>query len=512
MAGALDLYLTNSGLFSSPPIRVLHAFPSLGMVKKFTQDKLEGMIRTAKDDSINNNKLRSANAVDNLTMKQFKTGTLWIDSIGRDGDRIRGMTCDVTFFDEIQDMYGLAINNTTKILTQAKYGQTGKGVQVFFGTPKERSSYFHSIWEMSDKRYYHLGCGNCDQTFPFYMTGSDEWQNIWIEGFTIKCPICGHLQNKIDAIERGKWVPSVSDPESCKFVGFHINQLYLPNFTKQHILDLMPENNPTQSTRVWNNEVIGEFYSGSGLPLTKTDIYERCRDQNRSFSTNIDPNRKKTYLGVDWGGKVDNDNIDRGQSYSCVVVLSAQPDGTLLVEHCHKIGEHGFKHKITTIKECYRRFGIQRGVSDFYFGNDVVDDLQVLYRDKFLGAQGSGNLSKPIRFREDELMLSYNKDLVIDEIFDKLRKGKIRFPWKSYERIEWLIDHCTSMEVGVRISGGQQIKTYKKGNIPNDGLMALMYAYMAWKFEATRGYSIKPGLHEEPIMPRPSLVYLPRLK
>jgi len=56
MAGALDLYLTNSGLFSNPPIRVLHAFPSLAMVKKFTQDKLEGMVRTAKDDFINKNK------------------------------------------------------------------------------------------------------------------------------------------------------------------------------------------------------------------------------------------------------------------------------------------------------------------------------------------------------------------------------------------------------------------------------------------------------------------------
>ena len=87
-----------------------------------------------------------------------------------------------------------------------------------------------------------------------------------------------------------------------------------------------------------------------------------------------------------------------------------------------------------------------RGVSDWFFGQDVVHDLQSIYRERFLGAQGSGSLIKPIKYREDEFIISYNKDLLIDELFDLFRKGKIRFPWKSYEHVEWLIDHCTSME------------------------------------------------------------------
>ena len=142
----------------------------------------------------------------------------------------------------------------------------------------------------------------------------------------------------------------------------------------------------------------------------------------------------------------------------------------------------------------YRRFGVKRGVSDWFFGQDVVHDLQGIYGEKFLGAQGSGSLIKPIKYREDELIVSYNKDLLIEELFDLFRKGKIRFPWKSYEYVEWLIDHCTSMESKVRISGGQPLKTFVKGSAPNDGLMALMYAYMAYKFDLTKGFTIKPGL------------------
>jgi len=496
MAGALDLFFTNSGLFNSPNIRVVHLFPALGQVKKFSQDKLETLIRTAKNDFINSNKLISSNSVDNLTMKQFNAGTLWIDSLGSDGDRIRGMTADIVFFDEVQDMFGHAIGNATKILTAAKYGPVGQGVQVYFGTPKQKGSYFSTIWDMSDQRYYHLGCINCNETYPFYLPNDDRWKSIWLYENTIQCPLCGTKQKKVEATERGKWVGARGLEES-EFVGFHVNQLYIPYFTKENIEKLMPENNPAQTERIWQNEVVGEFYSGAGSPLTKAEIYNLCRDPDRSFSKKIKPKDKTVYLGVDWGGKDDDPNSRGGQSYSCVVVLSATPDGTLLIEHAHKLRKNNFNFKKETIKEMYRRFGVHRGVSDWFFGQDVVHDLQSIYRERFLGAQGSGSLIKPIKYREDEFIISYNKDLLIDELFDLFRKGKIRFPWKSYEYIEWLIDHCTSMESKCRISGGQPIKTFVKGSAPNDGLMALMYAYIAYKFDITKGFTIKPGLERQ---------------
>lgn len=508
MAGALDLYFTNSGLFSKPPIRVVHLFPALAQVKKFSQDKLEGMIRTAKNDFINKNKLKTANAVDNLTMKQFKNGTLWVDSMGTDADRIRGMTADIVFFDEIQDMYSQGIGNATKILTAAKYGPTGKGVQVYFGTPKERGSHFSTIWDMSDQRYYHLGCTNCKETYPFYLPNDDRWKDIWIGGYDIKCPLCGFVQKKIDAIESGKWVAS-RNSEDCKYTGFHINQLYIPYFSKENIIDLMPENNPSQTERIWNNEVVGEFYSGLGMPITKAEIYEKCRDPDRYFSKSIDPRIKKSYFGVDWGGKADGQS--GGQSYSCVVVISVTHSGDILVEHAHKLRDTSFNYKKETINEMFRRFGISRAVSDWFFGQDVVHDIQLRYGDRFLGAQGSGSLIKPLKYRDEEMIVSYNKDLMVEEIFNLMKKGKIRFPWKSYEHLEWLIDHCTSMEMQQRVVANQPVKKYVKGSGPNDGLMALMYAYMAYKFDLTKGFTLKPGQNNKPNMPTPVLAKISRV-
>jgi hypothetical protein len=511
MAGALDLYFTNSGNFTDPGPRVLHLFPALAQVKRFSQDKLESLIRTSKNDIINKNKLDAPNAVDNLTMRQFKQGTLWVDSIGSDGDRIRGMSIDIAFFDEVQDMMGHAIGNATKTLTAAKYGPIGQGVQVYFGTPKERGSYFSRLWDMSDKRFYHLGCENCKKTYPFYLPDDNRWMDIWVEGYTVKCPLCGHEQHKIDAVELGKWVSTQPYSES-KMTGFHINQLYIPYFSKENILALMPDNNPSQTERIWQNEVIGEFYSGYEIPITKSEIYNKCRDPERYFSKRIDSRDKVTYLGVDWGGKTDNKTDLGGQSFSCVVVLSVNADGELLVEHAHKLNKKDFGYKKETMRELYRRFGITRAVSDWFFGQDVVHDLQLEFGERFLGAQGSGSLIKPIKYREDEQIISYNKDLMIEEIFDMLRKGKIRFPWKSYEYIEWLIDHCTSMDAKIRISGGQPIKTYTKGSSPNDGLMALMYAYMAYKFDLTKGFTIKPGMNIKSDYPIGALAHAPKIK
>jgi len=182
----------------------------------------------------------------------------------------------------------------------------------------------------------------------------------------------------------------------------------------------------------------------------------------------------------------------------------------LYVEHAHKLRKNNFDYKKDTMKEVYRRFGIRRGVSDWFFGQDVVHDLQAIYGDKFLGAQGSGSLVKPLKYREDELIISYNKDLMIEEVFDMFRKGKIRFPWASYEYIDWLLDHCTSMEIKQKMSSGNVIKTYVKGPTPNDGLMALMYAYMAYKFDITKGYSVKPGITKEFSMPKPVLAHVKR--
>ena len=73
-------------------------------------------------------------------------------------------------------------------------------------------------------------------------------------------------------------------------------------------------------------------------------------------------------------------------------------------------------------------------------------------------------------------------------MFTLMKKGAFRFPLGSYEYIAWLISHCSSMEVKVTRDRSNNAKlTYVKGLTPNDGLMALLNAYLAYKFYISKG-------------------------
>lgn len=530
MAGALDLYFTASGLFGGTgykPITVLHCFPDLSRAKKFSQVKLDQLINSSTSDYINQQKVGynpktkkiSADKPDNITLKQFKGGcNLWIESLGNSSDRIRGITCDAIFFDEVQDMSSTAIGVALKTLTAAKYGPSGKGVQIYFGTPKARGSYFETgLWDQSDKRYYFLGCTNkeCKHYFMLSTPGSAEWQKIWLFDQTIKCPNCGHEEDKRVLVENGKWLPTEphdKEGKEKKFVGYHISQLYVPTLNKEYILDQHPDNNKASSERIYYNEAIGEFYSGNDMPISRQEIEELCRDSERSFCRSISSQQRKTWMGVDWGGKVDEENTSGGQSYSCVAVISADSSGTINVEFAYRMKRNDFQHKMEFVKEMYKNYNLRLAVADYGYGHDICNELQKVYGDRFISAETSGTMKKNVTYDSNQLRIHWNKDYYIEELFDLMRKGKVRFPWKSFEHMDWLLDHVTSMEVQHTMVGGMPRKKYIKGAMPNDGFMALIYAYLAYRFEMSRGFSLNLNNPSKTTIAMPKIAYIPKLK
>jgi hypothetical protein len=76
-----------------------------------------------------------------------------------------------------------------------------------------------------------------------------------------------------------------------------------------------------------------------------------------------------------------------------------------------------------------------------------------------------------------------------------MKKGNVRFPLGDYEKIAWLVQHCTSMEIKPSISRtGDVMPHYVKGGQPNDGFMALLNAYIAYRYYVSNGFKIKNPL------------------
>lgn len=530
MAAALEIFMVSSGIYGRngiPPVRVMHAFPQLDHMHAFSKDKLEKMINSsipipdfndkrnpgtikpyvkAQKDSIRE-------STDSLFYKQFKDGnTLWCDSLGSDCSRIIGRTFDVLFFDEVQDMTELSISKATKCLTRAQHGPQPGGVQVYFGTPRQKGTFFYRLWEQSDQRRYYLRCLDCNKYFLLYTPGSDKWEKeIWLYENIIKCPSCGYEQEKIEAIEKGKWIPTPGR-ENSHFVGFHFNQLFIPEFTKEIILKEKPEVNPTNSEITYNNEVLGEFHSGEGMPITFEEIFSNCRDPERAMSKQIIQGEKVTYLGIDWGGKPDIDGVKRGQSFSVGVVLSIEHDKKFNIEYAAKLKKLGLDDKKDFVDSMFKLYGIRSAMGDIGFAEDISNELKKEYGDKYKTVRNSSMVIGGVKYNRDELEIVVDKDKIIEEVFDLLRKGNIRFPWASIENIAWLVKHCCSMESRIVSRQGQPHQTFVKGKMQNDGLMAIIYAYLAYKFDKTCGFKMNTSIMKGSGILKPVLAYVPKLK
>lgn len=519
MASVLEMYFMGSGIFgngSKPPIRVIHTFPQLELAAAYSKTKLNQMIVSAHPVEDPEKKIsgkpksrmqalldQTTATNDSLHFKQFIGGNhLWIESVGLDGDRIMGRTADVIFFDEVQKTTGLAIGNSLKVLTTAKYGKPSKGVQIYFGTPRRKSSEFHKMWQTSSQQYYYLGCEKCREYFPLYTPGSNDWEKIWIHGFVVKCTHCGYEQNKLEAAERGKWVALKNpDDEDCQMIGFHINQLYMPMFSREDIDNEKPGRHPINTERVFQNEVLGEFFQGDSSPITPEEIREFCADFGRKFKARISPGEEPlVVVGIDYGARSDLEQIAdpervkaAGQSYSTAVVLAAKGPGLLSIEFCTKFKRNDMESKKGLIDQIMRQYNIQLAVGDIGYSNDFSGIMHNTYGDRYLVSRAHSKVNGHVKFSSDAFPkeIVFERDFYIGELYEQMKKGMIRFPFGDYEKIAWLIEHCASMELKPSISrsGADPSIHYVKGSTPNDGFMALLNAYIAYKFLITKGFT-----------------------
>lgn len=520
MASALEMYFMGSGLFGGekPPIRVIHTFPQLELAAAYSKTKLNQIIITSatpEGAEVKAGKVKShmqmlldqsSGTGESLTFKQFVGGNhLWVESIGIDADRIMGRSADVIFFDEVQKTTDLALGNALKILTTAKYGEPSKGVRIYFGTPRRKGSGFQKMWQKSSQQYYYLGCEGCEKHFPLYTPGSDDWEKIWIHGYIVKCPHCGHEQNKLEAAERGKWVALKNpDDDDCEMIGFHINQLYMPMFTREAIEKEKPGKHPINTERVFMNEVLGEFFQGDSSPITAEEISQLCGDRERKFSPRIVPTQgliqQFAILGIDYGARSDLEQLaqpdkitHRGQSYSTAVVLLSKGPGLLSIEYAKKFTKNDPEYKKGLIDQIIRQYNIQLAIGDIGYSNDFSYTLHQMYGDKYIVSRAHAAVNDHVKFRPDTFPkeLIFERDHYIGELYEQMKKGMIRFPFGDYERIGWLVEHCASMEIKPSISrtGADPSVHYVKGGTPNDGFMALLNAYLAYKFLVTRAFT-----------------------
>lgn len=469
----LGLYFMTSGAFDG--VRGLHAFPFVDQSHSYSNAYFDPIVRIS-----GLMEKRDPYGTYSVTHKQFMNGNqLFIEGASTEGKRLRGMTLDFVFFDEVQDMTRKAIENTREAMTHSMFGRPGMGMEVAFGTPTFKGSNFERMWEESDQRYYHLRCPNCDHYFMLTM-------EVCTYEYNVQCPECHKEYDKREIMTLGKWIPTRHD--NVQRYGYHFSQLLVPYIT----IDSIRYKQDTMGAVQFANEVMGEFCSGGATPLSFEEVLAKMRDDNLGLRQHIFPTESRQYMGIDWGSRTLQDELqdeDIKSSYTTIVILTPLGEGQFRIEYCQLVlEEQELKEKVDLVEELWRNYSVMSCCADMGYGHNEVAALQRMFNDRVKGVWSSGNVKQTYTYDQNAFLLTINRDMVLTELFQLIKQGAIKLPFDEPTRVEWLVRHIVAMNVEASTVGGLTRLRYTKTSKPCDGLMALMYAYIAYRFDETQGF------------------------
>jgi len=493
-AMALGAYFMASGLYDH--ITGLHAFPLIKSAGRFSVKQFDTLVQESVQEYLYKRRAgikvvgdkcvtdhTILNATWNQTQKDFKgANTLYIEGAGADGDRLRGMQIDFILYDEFQDWARDAVAVIKESLSHSVLGPSGTGVELFFGTPKDAGSEFHEKWNASDQRYYHLKCAECG-----------HFQRLTLEnfhhGYMVKCNSCSKLFDKRIGIASGKWI--ASKPENSKKMrGYHVDQLLVPTITKEAIDRKLEDN----SVRTNQNEVLGNFYSGSIDELTLAKVMDWTTTHPDSRRLTFAPflDGIETVMGIDWGGRISGEEDPGEGSYTVVTILSRTFEGKYKLEYAEKMPTNKLEDLIKQISVLIRKYGCIQVFADHGYGADKIDRLRDTWKDSVKAVYtGGANLKKGYSYNDETQMVTIDKHLALEEMVSFMQQYNFIFPCGDEEKVDWLWEHISGVEIFTVDQGGMLRKKFKKkrSTQPIDGLMSLLYAFTGQRFLATDGFT-----------------------
>jgi hypothetical protein len=236
----------------------------------------------------------------NLFEKHFANGSkIYLRYAFLTADRIRGLSVNDLFLDEIQDLV-----STTMPVIEETTSHHQDTLFVYSGTPKSMDNNIHHYW--ADNSTASEWCIPCEHHGLPNMPATWHW-NILSEKNLGKdgpiCDRCGHAINPEHPYAR--WVEMQKlDNERITFEGYRVCRLMVPWFWKspkkwKEILAAR-ERYPTAQ---FMNEVLAISYDSASKPISKLELIQTCEpkiENNLETAYKIAQNNT-TFFGIDWG-------------------------------------------------------------------------------------------------------------------------------------------------------------------------------------------------------------------
>lgn len=410
------------------PVKITYATPRQEQVKRVIKERFPDAMRNSVEGILLQNwdKNYGESSILRFRYDSEHYNYLHAYSAWAEAGGLLGLEDDIVIIDEFQDAEDVfekasEINNNSDIR-----------LTVISGTAREEGSKFHHYWNLTDKR---------------------EWVK------------------DSDGIYRWR----ITNPDGI-YIGYHMSQEMHP-VGRLYV----EEKRRAYTTRRFQNEVMGEFYSMSSVPVTLA-IARRLAVNTKQLDY-LDP-PEQSFIGIDWGAK---------HTYAVVTREGEYGNYTYNVIKAGKINPEK-EDEIRTISNLIERYNAVKVMADFGYGAMQIRELRKIWGGRIISVLYSKRPTDPFSFKkrsqsgERIYMAQVDKTTMCDELVAKITRRDIRIPYGQLDdSLEWVFDELANIRntkdedmENNRPSTGQSL--YKYGRAGDDHFFhALNYAIMGWE-------------------------------
>ena len=387
------------------PGPVMVCLPGEVSMHKWVNQKLNPMIEETPAVAGTLDSLKSRDASNTKTFKDFAGGQLYLEHAGSPS-RLKSTSVRTLIVDELDefannfssgdDPLDMLLGRTSAFPTTHK--------RLFISTPGIQGiSRTEELWQKSDQRRYYITCPHCGHEQHLEWTGL-KWSAAAQEAWYVcaDCGVCIEEHHKTDLIRNGRWI--AAHPER-KLRGYHINCLYYqiglgPRWNELARMWLDCQNDPAR-LKTFINDRLAEPWEDRSTRLLKLNI---IADRAEDYRLREAPNNVLTLTaGVDTqDNRLAVQIVGWGKGFTCWILdyveLMGDPaeddvwlqltdlinrpieraDGTLLSIQATAIDAGG--HRTEAVKAYCRIRHIRRPMAIF---GAVPNNAPVLSRPKF---------------------------------------------------------------------------------------------------------------------------------
>lgn len=449
-----NLMIVDSAM--NPYYKSLYVAPTVDQTKVFSHDRVAPVIESSpfiKDHYM------ASSLVQNVHMKQFLNGSrLYLRYALQNADRIRGYSADVNYFDEVQDLKSDIIPVVEETMSRSIVKRS-----IYTGTPKRSKGTLADIWFRSTQNEYMLRCNACNK---WNILDEDS-----IGDFHLICKKCGR---ELDPrTTRGEWVSTY--PQSAHGPDLDGYRICLLHFAKAPWVDwnrdvIVKRRNQTKA--LFYNETLGLEHDTGVSPITRTELYNACQIGK---PMNAEPDRlEKSYqsiMGIDYG-PVNSEN-----SHTVISIVQMRGDDKYHVVFTKKFigkeADYAFIH--AEIPRLMAVWNCTHLAADYGMGEAPNSEIRsrIGYQ-KVIAFQHMASQKKRINWNADMPAYTMNRNQVMTEVFDHIRKGKLLFPQLSD------VEPCIEDILNIQTEFNEELGRMKFTNLgPDDFFHATLFAILA---------------------------------